>query len=83
MLKKHIRIFLMGLISYRSPIYANMIARRTLGVGVGLLLISFFATSNAGMLSDIPQKLNKIDLNIKNIEHCSRYLFFFQENVLR
>ena len=55
-------------ISYRSPIYANMIARRTLGVGVGLLLISFFATSNAGMLSEIPQKLNKI-----NIEYCLRW----------
>ena len=55
----------MRLISYRSPIYANMIALRTFGVGVGLLLISFFATSNAGMLSDLPQKLNEIDKNIE------------------
>ena len=47
------------LISYRSPINANMIARPTLGVGIGLILISFFATSNAGMLSEIQQKLNQ------------------------
>ena len=60
-----------------------MIARPTLGVGIGLVLISFFATSNAGMLSEIQQKLNQ---NIKNIELFFRYLpfdIFVQEHVLR
>ena len=62
-----------------------MIAHPTLGVGIGLVLISFFATSNAGMLSEIQQKLNQ-NTNIKNIELFFRYLpfdIFVQEHVLR
>ena len=37
-----------------------MIARPTIGFGIGMVLISFFATSNAGMLSEIKQKLKQI-----------------------
>ena len=59
----------MGLISYRSPIYANMIARPTIGFGIRMVLISFFATSNAGMLSEIKQKLKQI-INIFILCYC-------------
>ena len=46
-----------------------MIARPTIGVGIGLVLISFFATSNAGMLSEINQKLKQI-INIFKLNKC-------------
>ena len=59
---------MMRLISYRSPIYANMIARSTIAVGIGLVLISFFATSNAGMQSAIQQKFNQI-INIFTLKN--------------
>ena len=50
-----------------------MIARPTIGFGIGMVLISFFATSNAGMLSEIKQKLKQI-INIFICYCCETYI---------
>ena len=50
-----------------------MIARPTIGFGIGMVLISFFATSNAGMLSEIKQKLKQI-INIFYVTVVKRIL---------